>query len=229
MPPFVFCTERYCRRYPIAAVCCNGSSSHRQGRRCYPWLPDVDVAPPRMRLTLHERINPVGQGSRPRSRTVVPRIFFSLCSLYRVLFHKSSRIVLDWRSRTDPPCKCGCREPSCPAPSAGDVRFLLAPTRGSGTPPEREPAGRKTHRPRRRADAAAATIISDAAAAVAHPRPLRPRLAYCSGSTSPSLALMVLMVLGSTPRPAAKAMSSKRCPCSSPGSPKFPSMQRGSV
>ena len=82
MPPFVFCTERYYRRYPIAAVCCNGSSSHRQGRRCYPWLPDVDVAPPRMRLTLHERINPVGQGSRPRSRTVVPHIFslFAHCT-----------------------------------------------------------------------------------------------------------------------------------------------------
>src|SRR6266700_3928082 len=35
---------------------------------------------------------------------------------------------------------------------------------------------------------------------------------YCNGSGSPSLAAMVLMVLGSTPSPFAKASSSTRCP-----------------
>src|SRR5229473_2645387 len=52
---------------------------------------------------------------------------------------------------------------------------------------------------------------------------------YCNGSsrtdcTPPTLSL----VLGSGPRPSANARSSTRRPCSSPGRPKFPSMQRGS-
>jgi tetratricopeptide (TPR) repeat protein len=52
---------------------------------------------------------------------------------------------------------------------------------------------------------------------------------YCSGSVATeSTAPTASLVRGSGPRPSAKARSSTRRPCSSPGRPKFPSMQRGS-
>ena len=52
---------------------------------------------------------------------------------------------------------------------------------------------------------------------------------YCSGSCSNSTPFILSRVRGSGPRPSAKANSSTRRPCSSPGRPKFPSTQRGSV
>jgi hypothetical protein len=52
---------------------------------------------------------------------------------------------------------------------------------------------------------------------------------YCSGSCSNSTPFILSWVLGSGPRPSAKASSWTRRPCSSPGRPKFPSTQRGSV
>ena len=52
--------------------------------------------------------------------------------------------------------------------------------------------------------------------------------AYSNGSAFPTTALMLSRVAGSGPRPSANSRSSIRRPCSSPGRPKFPSLQRGS-
>jgi hypothetical protein len=59
--------------------------------------------------------------------------------------------------------------------------------------------------------------------------PLAFKWRYCSGSCSNSTPFILSRVLGSGPRPSEKASSSTRRPCSSPGRPKFPSTQRGSV
>jgi hypothetical protein len=59
--------------------------------------------------------------------------------------------------------------------------------------------------------------------------PLAFKWCYCSGSCSNSTPFILSRVLGSGPRPSEKASSSTRRPRSSPGRPKFPSTQRGSV
>jgi len=80
-----------------------------------------------------------------------------------------------------------------------------------------------------------AAIVSEKVVFIDRRQPVRSgELEHLSGvhrngsSSIAEPAVMLSLVAGSGPRPSAKARSSVRLPCKSPGRPKFPSMQRGS-